>query len=202
MLIDSFESWQGYGYPDYWQDYIYELVGVPPGPTSPPEVPRITWRDAMSSDRVPVIALRRRVYCKRTPLYVEARWHPTKGEAISLHGLEKDTRKKSVNRAYLGITLLKVIEAAGRGRQEKPEGFDSYEDAISGMVGVVRVLKRKGQRYRQEDVAEYLLTKTTRFQRTSATQSDDVAHKARLLRKYCQHEGLRWADIVRLACNS
>ena len=45
IVIESFESWQDYGYPN-WQDYIYEMVGVPPGPTSPPEAPRITWRVA------------------------------------------------------------------------------------------------------------------------------------------------------------
>ena len=98
---------------------------------------------------------------------------------------------------------LREIEAPARGRQEKPEGFDSYEEAVSVLVDVVKVLKGKGQKYRQQDVAKYLLTHTERFQKLSAVQSDDeVENKARLLRKYCQHQGFTWRDIVLRVRNS
>jgi hypothetical protein len=167
MLIDSFEGWQGYGYPN-WQDYIYELVGVPPraAPTSPLEAPRITWRDAMSPDPVSVIALRRRVYCKGTPIYVEARWNPTTGETeISMHGLHKDHRKTSVDQAFRGIILLEALEVkAGR---RAGTGYYPTQDAFHAayLRAAAEAQRRRGARVRDEDIARALGISRSQFYR-------------------------------------
>jgi hypothetical protein len=154
ILIDSFDGWQDYGYPN-WQDYIYEMVGIPARPTSPPRAPRITWRVATSHESVPVIALRRRVYCKGTPLYVEARWHPATGETLALMGLERDARQESVKRAHRGIKLLKAIESGGgRPFDTRYYSRDEFHAAYPGAR--TEAERRRGSRPRDEDLARAL----------------------------------------------
>lgn len=143
-----------------WEGYVFELVGTQASCTPGAD----TIFDFIAShhpqslalifclklynpntkmvDDILLAAWRRRIYCEGIPLYLEARWHPTTGGAITLKGLEKDARKKSMDRARKGIKLLKAIEAVGRPvgstvipealfRQRYPEVYRECEETYT-----------------------------------------------------------------------
>ena len=184
--------------------YSYKITRIPPSETPPPEeVPLFFF--GIPGFPSCLFALRRRVYRDGCPVYLEARWTPTGGETIEPKEVGKGTPQTIMPRvrqaaALLeeGIPLLRAIEEAIRRRPEKPVGFESYEEAITVIVDIVRQLKKDGKPHRQQDVAHYLLYSTDRFP-VSNTRNANEDHAARRLRNYCQHEGLTWEDIERMA---
>jgi hypothetical protein len=121
------EQWRPLG----WEGWFFDLVGTVALADDPQEAPRFWLHSpppdlpqthvALDSgmylkDTPPILAWRRRAIYQHGPLWIEARWHPATGETLTLRGLEKDWRQKSVDRARQGIKLLKAIEAVGGGR--------------------------------------------------------------------------------------
>jgi hypothetical protein len=103
-----------------WDGYTFELVGIDPPPDISDAVPTFTFPNMIIMPfpgvQIPyLVAYRRQIRHRDTPVYLEACWHPTTGGTLTLKGLEKDARKKSVDRVYRGVKLFKAIEAA-RGR--------------------------------------------------------------------------------------
>ncbi len=56
----------------------------------------------------------RRVRCPDTCAYVEARWHPDRGESIAVLGLEHTTRTGEGERALRALALLRHYDERGR----------------------------------------------------------------------------------------
>jgi hypothetical protein len=56
----------------------------------------------------------RRVTAPDSPAYLEARWHPERGESIQLKGLELVTRQSDAERALRGLRLLRLVDKRGR----------------------------------------------------------------------------------------
>jgi hypothetical protein len=186
--------------------YTYICEATPVDATTPPECPTLLWWVWAYPAPLHMRVWRRRVYCDGSPVYVEVEWTPTKGVKPVMKDWTGDGDKAPVERARQAprflLMLMEVmpsLEAGTPGRGEKPEGFDSYPEAIMAIIDVVRRLGSQGKKYGQKEVAHYFCTETDRFKRESAKQDENDQSLARRLRNYCRHEGLTWKDIIRRA---
>ena len=147
MRIDSFEDWQEFGYPN-WQNYSFELVGVPEGPTSPAEAPRFTWRMGTSLERIPIIAWRRRVWCRGSRVYLEARWHPVTGERLDVCAVD-GLSPTDVAKFYAQSRHL-LRQVSDRGRPRGLVYFANAEHLQDTILRIMRQLRHEGRSPTQE----------------------------------------------------
>lgn len=147
-------------YGDQWRDYSAEMFGivVPELPCPPP------WpymRQVYDNGRYGIIVQLwlRRIRHKGTPAFIEARWHPERGETIALVGLESTGSIASAEKALKGIKFLKRLDERGRkpGRDEKdfPRRLLEAYDELVGQYASVS----------QCDVATWLGTSRATFGR-------------------------------------
>jgi hypothetical protein len=148
--------------PHMWHGFTYQLFGTYETPESPPEAPRFylcgpgpipqgaTYPHITS---LPLIAWRRRVYHEPYPVYLEARWHHSLGESLTIKGLEHDTRKSTLDKVLKAIKLLEAIE--GRGRPYYTSRYYSKDAFLAAWPGKVAEAKqqRNGGHTRDEDIA-------------------------------------------------
>jgi len=115
----GFHVWEPLG----WANYRFSVWGTPAESTRHAETAplfrlQVRTRPAPPWDNIPLVAWLRVVRWVGSPLRLEARWDPTSGLAIDLHGGERDQRKASWDHLWKGLRLLKAIEARSRGGRE------------------------------------------------------------------------------------
>jgi hypothetical protein len=182
-----------------WQGYTVEVVGTTAELTDPPEAPRFTDL-LVAATPLTIIAWRRRVYCRGTPLYIEARWCPTRGETIALGGVEGDLGLKSVTKAKQGIKLLRELER--RGRSSGPAGFRDLQEFEEELINLIQKVHANGMDPTQDRVATMLqpiLERRRRDTGSAASVEVDPNSIQRLIRK---HILCRWQDLVKKALQS
>lgn len=97
-----------------WQEYSVEQFGI-----LVPELPHpCPWPYArqVSGDRPELIVQvwLRRIRLNGSPAYIEARWHPERGETIALVGLESVGSMRCATQTLGGLKLLKRVDKRGR----------------------------------------------------------------------------------------
>ena len=109
-----------------WQAYQVSMFGMSAGFSEwPPPWP--FWRLFQTGGQGPGIVAQlwlRRVHCLDTPAFIEARWHPERGDTVVLRGLEAVTRFGDAQRALRGLRLLRLLDERGR-----PKGSRSVPKA-------------------------------------------------------------------------
>ena len=98
-----------------WNGYTLELLGMDVD-RMPWPCPWPFWRMYAPGGRYALVKQiwLRRVRCPDTPAYVEARWHPERGERIAVLGLEHTTRAGEEERALRALALLRHYDERGR----------------------------------------------------------------------------------------
>jgi hypothetical protein len=192
-----------------WEGYTYELFGTYETPESPPDAPRFQLLGPMLDGvqyrlaAVTLIAWRRRVYCKKTPLYLEALWRLIMKETISIHGVELLSPPSSTayKNAYKYMVdahkLLHKLE--GRGRPRGPRGFRDEEAFLDIWADIIRAVDSKGIHPTQLRIATFLRAEIEERLRDagSATNAEDpINSTVRLIKKYIP---CPWKEFVKNA---
>lgn len=136
------------------------LIGTPvaPRPADPPEpgphFPVCYILDSLGPDGSPYRAavFGARLILHGLPVFLEAVWNRDEVH-IGMHGLEKTSSMKQVERAAFGLKFLKRMAAAGR-----PVGSGTWrnqEDFLTAVRAVVADLKRQHRRVTKEEVAAH-----------------------------------------------
>lgn len=102
--------------PQGWPDLRLDVVGTLARPVDSPEAP--VWIDRLwSAIPRPILAWRRRVWCRGSPLYLEALWSPTaERPTIDIRGVEQDTRLTHLQAVQDALSLLTGVRGVGRRR--------------------------------------------------------------------------------------
>src|SRR5262249_15613708 len=121
-----------------WHGYTYELVATSELASDPPQAPRLRLFQTdirkplghfSSRDDTLVVAWRRRITYPASAPYLEALWHPARGETRTIVGLERDDSEESLDRIPKMVQLLKGITAVG-GRPPSMEEA-AFRQAVS-----------------------------------------------------------------------
>jgi hypothetical protein len=189
--------------------YTYEVFGTYEAPESPPDAPRFQLLGPRLDGgqyrlaAVTLIAWRRRVYCTKTPLYLEARWRPTMRETISIHGVERLSPPSSTayKNAYQYMVdahkLLHKLE--GRGRPPGPRGFRDAAELLDILADIIRAVASQGIQPTQSRIATYVRTEIeTRLRDAgSATNTEyPIESTTRLIKNYLP---CPWKEFVKNA---
>lgn len=138
-----------------YQGYDLELFGMtaPPPPTWPPPWP--FWRLAVPGDAGPGITVqvwRQAVRFEGCPLWGEVRWHPERGERVTIHGLEQPHTRDDIQRVHLGLRLLReVVRGGGR-----PPAFENREQFMAVVGEAVQRVRKRGRYPSTGEVAKQL----------------------------------------------
>jgi len=195
LRFDEPEDWQSLGYPVAWQDYGFELVGTPALPTSPPEAPRFVWSDMRSPERHVIIAWRRRLYVRGTPLYIETRWHPETGETNGMVWPSNMPLKTADKHRATALKVLREVEK--RGRPPGPDGFTDAQEFEDMVVYLIRVADSTGQGIKKKRIAALLRVELDKRRGdTGSAASVDVNTDSteRLITKHCS---CKWSELVK-----
>ena len=191
------------------EGYTYELFGTYEAPESPPDAPRFQLLGPMLDGvqyglaAVTLIAWRRRVYCKKSPLFLEALWRLTTKETISTRGLEllsppSSTAFKNANKYMVdAYKLLRKLE--GRGRPRGPRGFRDEEEFLGTLADMIRAVDSKGMAPTQSRIATFLradIEKRLRDAGSAAKAEDPIDSTVRLIKN---HIPCRWKEFVKNA---
>jgi hypothetical protein len=185
--------------------YSFELVGVRDTPErlTAPEAPRFFLRVASDPEPLTLIAWRRRVYCRHTPLYLEALWRPPRSETVSIHGLERLSPPSSTaySHAYKCMVdahkLLHKLE--GRGRPRGPRGFRDQAEFLDTLADIIRAVEANGMQSTQSRVATFLraeIDKRLRDVGSGTNAEDRLDSTIRLIRT---HIPCPWTEFVQHA---
>jgi hypothetical protein len=109
-----------------WDGYTYELVGTDPLPETSGTMPTFRFPNMVMPGIPFLVAYRRRITHRETPVYLETRWHPETGETNALVWLPHIPLKTAHTYGAIARKLLQKVE--GRGRRRGPAGFDDYQD--------------------------------------------------------------------------
>lgn len=133
-----------------YQGYALDLFGlsVPSPSTWPPPWPY--WRLA----GIVVQLWQQLVRFEGCPLWGEVRWHPERGEQVTIHGLEERHSPDDLKRVHLGLRLLR--EAVRGGRPKGTGTFESREAFQAVVAPAVRELRRRGLNPTTGAVRRYL----------------------------------------------
>jgi hypothetical protein len=182
-----------------WPHYVFDLIGSHVTPDDPRQAPRYWLHgspphqnqprraaphrvfDPISSSQDILIAWRRRVAYQKASAWLEARWHPDRGETVMVHR-EASTRPfmeaHDADRAlYRGYALLH--------QNGRPQGSGSYatrEAFLNDACPIIQKLRQEGKRPTRENVAELYPRKTS----------------ARQLYEWGKSFGMAWKDV----CNA
>ena len=166
---------------DQFVGWIVEMLGIrAASPSWPPPWP--FWRIGPFVQQV----WGRRIHCPGSPAFLEARWHPEKGEETVLRGLA-GARIGDAQRALQGLRLLPYTDL--RGRPPHSGTFKSPEEFELAVITAICSLRKAGRPITQEEVASLL----PRSLRTSSVASNPVT--ARQLRQWCQSFGIPWDEL-------
>ena len=191
------------------EGYTYELFGTYEAPESPPDAPRFQLLGPMLDGvqyglaAVTLIAWRRRVYCKKSPLYLEALWRLTTKETISTRRLEllsppSSTAYKNANKYMVdAFKLLHKLE--GRGRPRGPRGFRDEEEFLDTLADMIRAVDSKGMAPTQPRIATFLradIEKRLRDAGSAAKAEDPIDSTVRLIKN---HLPCPWQEFVKNA---
>jgi hypothetical protein len=191
--------------PLLWQGFTYQAFCTYEAPETPPEAPRFFFvsqqsANFQSSGGLQLIAWRRRVYSEKSPLYVEARWHPRHGESIDLKGMRDDPGLKGVVEARRAVKLLQAVEK--RGRRSGPAGFRDLQEFEKELVNLIQKVHANGMDPTQDRVAtmlQPLLEHRRRDTGSAASVEVDLNSTKRLIRKHIPY---LWQDLVKKALQS
>jgi hypothetical protein len=191
-----------------WKGYTYELVGTDPPPetsgTEPtfifpnmvmPHMPHISSLDIFF-----LVAYRRRITHRETPVYLEARWHPGTGETNALVWPPPIPLKTAHTYGATALKLLQKVE--GRGRRKGPAGFDDYQDFEDTLLLLIQEAHAKSMEPTQDRIATFLQPVLDRRRRdTGSPASVDISIEStkRLIRK---HLSCPWPELVKKALQS
>jgi hypothetical protein len=140
-----------------YRGYELELFGMtaPLSPTWPPPWP--FWRLVVPGDAGPGITVQiwqQIVHFEGCPLWGEIRWHPERGERVTIHGLEQRHTKDDLKRVHVGLRLLREVVRGG-GRRPRL----SREEKRLVLQYIVKRARRNGippDRLMGEDAADLL----------------------------------------------
>ncbi|MCZ6873257.1 MAG: hypothetical protein O7G88_06955 [bacterium] len=137
-----------------WPDYVFFLFGTyllaTPDSEDAPIFRLCEHRPGHKAQEVELVAWLRHVSHCDFPAFVEARWHPTMGEKVSLQGLE-GLAHKDAEQVLRGLQLLRKIERRGR-----PSGSTAWgkKELMDAMTQAKQRLVARGVRPTQENVAD------------------------------------------------
>lgn len=188
------------------KEFTYQAFCIYETPATPPDAPRLClFGPLLKGDYyellpIQLIAWRRRVYSEKSPLYVEACWHPRRGESIDLKGMRDDPGLKGVVEARRAGKLLQAVEK--RGRRSGPAGFTDAQEFEDVLVHLIQIAHGKGLGTKQERIAVLLgpeLAKRRGSVGSAASVDVNIESTVRLIRK---HSSCLWDDLVRKALQS
>jgi hypothetical protein len=137
-----------------WAGYTVEMFGMSVGHLPVP-CPWPFWRLSASGGTgagIVVQLWRQQVRLAESPAYLEARWHPERGETVQLLGLERVAKLEDASKVLRGLRLLRLIDQRGRPRKAKTA---SEEEARAEQHKVKRAIKRMledGEAYNRSDI--------------------------------------------------
>ncbi len=139
-------------YGNVWQDYSIEMFGMSVS-LLPRPCPWPYWYLSAPDGHGGIVVQLwlRRVRCNDTPVYVEARWHPERGQSIDLRGLEHIRHPREAQRGLKGLALLRHVERRGR-----PRGTLSYpdrDDFVARLERATHQIERRGERVTKRALA-------------------------------------------------
>lgn len=132
--LDQIKS-VGWTFGEEWASCWVEMTGLRLDPSTVPDpCPWPFYRLRLDDDTEAVVQLwQRRIMCSGTGAYVDARWHPDRGESVALRGLENVPRLADAERALRGLKLLRATDHRGRkrnsGRYRSEAEFREEQDA-------------------------------------------------------------------------
>lgn len=143
--------YRGAWFDELWAPYSVDMFGMSVD-HMPNPCPWPFWRMFApgGSGAITVQIWRQEIRCGAIPAFVEARWHPERGETIGMIGLERVTSIRDAQKALRGLKLLRLLDQRGRkaGREIPPDQFNT--ELIKAYK---QVLARLGHRPTQYDVA-------------------------------------------------
>jgi hypothetical protein len=129
-----------------WNRYHLWMLGMSTGCEEwPPPWPFFKMGPFLYQVRI------RQVYVDGLPAFIEARWHPERGETISMHGLEGIKRKRDIAAVAKGMDLLVAFDGLGR-----PSGTTLYtveEFAVMFRKAWHTIQSRSGKKPTQYELA-------------------------------------------------
>jgi hypothetical protein len=208
-----------------WQDYTFDLIGSYVVPDDPPKAPRFWLHSPLStrhrqktqrSQQPPysvfepwphrsappiLIAWRRRVAYQKACAWLEARWHPDRGETVTVHGEAYTLSLADAQNAFKGLfrgqkLLHKMTQP---GRRQGPDGFDDAQEFEDTLVDLIRTSIKNGQSAKQDRIAVLLqpvLAKRRGDVGSAASVDINLESTERLIRK---HKRCSWDDLVKRA---
>jgi len=180
-----------------YRGYELELFGmtVPPPPTWPPPWP--FWRLGVPSGAGPGITVQiwqQIVRFEGCPLWGEVRWHPERGERVTIHGLEQRHTKDDLKRVHLGLRLLREAVRGG-GRPPGTGTFAGRDEFLVALAEAIRALRQNRRLVTQETVADYF-TETLPSRRQ---EDPEPLFSDRTLRYWLDKFNLTWDEALELA---